>query len=104
MPSFVTEEGASPYECHEIYCGPYPESEPEVKAVARFVRDHKDIIKAYITMHSYSQMVLFPYSYTREKSKDHDELVSLPISLSFTFISELLTLLGEACNEGVTVL
>ncbi|XP_009983652.1 PREDICTED: carboxypeptidase B2-like, partial [Tauraco erythrolophus] len=70
-------EGASPYECHEIYCGPYPESEPEVKAVARFVRDHKDIIKAYITMHSYSQMVLFPYSYTMDKSKDHDELESL---------------------------
>ncbi|XP_005433312.3 carboxypeptidase B2 isoform X1 [Falco rusticolus] len=70
-------EGASPYECHEIYCGPYPESEPEVKAVARFIRDHKDIIKAYITMHSYSQLVLFPYSYTMDKSKDHDELESL---------------------------
>ncbi|XP_054669089.1 carboxypeptidase B2 isoform X3 [Grus americana] len=70
-------EGASPYECQEIYCGPYPESEPEVKAVARFVRDHKDIIKAYITMHSYSQLVLFPYSYTTDKSKDHDELERL---------------------------
>lgn len=78
MRPFVTGEGASPYECHEIYCGPYPESEPEVKAVARFIRDHKDAIKAYITMHSYSQMVLFPYSYTMEKSKDHDELVSVP--------------------------
>ncbi|XP_035409234.1 carboxypeptidase B2 [Cygnus atratus] len=70
-------KGASPNECHEIYCGPYPESEPEVKAVARFIRDHKDIIKAYVTMHSYSQLVLFPYSYTMKKSKDHDELESL---------------------------
>ncbi|XP_009915530.1 carboxypeptidase B2 [Haliaeetus albicilla] len=70
-------KGASPYECQETYCGPYPESEPEVKAVARFVRDHKDIIKAYITMHSYSQLVLFPYSYTMDKTKDHDELESL---------------------------
>uniref|UniRef100_A0A8C9NKD5 Carboxypeptidase B2 n=1 Tax=Serinus canaria TaxID=9135 RepID=A0A8C9NKD5_SERCA len=69
--------GASHFECQEIYCGPYPESEPEVKAVARFVRDHKDIIKAYITMHSYSQLVLFPYSYTMNKSKDHEELESL---------------------------
>ncbi|OXB79835.1 UNVERIFIED_CONTAM: hypothetical protein H355_000997 [Colinus virginianus] len=69
--------GASPNECYETYCGPYPESEPEVKAVARFIRDHKDIIKAYITMHSYSQLVLFPYSYTTNKSKDHDELESL---------------------------
>ncbi|NXD11508.1 CBPB2 Carboxypeptidase, partial [Nothocercus nigrocapillus] len=70
-------EGASSYACHEIYCGPYPESEPEVRAVARFLRNHKDIIKAYITMHSYSQMVLFPYSYTTNRSKDHDELESL---------------------------
>ncbi|OXB57961.1 hypothetical protein ASZ78_004283 [Callipepla squamata] len=69
--------GASPNECYETYCGPYPESEPEVKAVARFIRDHKNIIKAYITMHSYSQLVLFPYSYTTNKSKDHDELESL---------------------------
>ncbi|XP_057230706.1 carboxypeptidase B2 isoform X1 [Malurus melanocephalus] len=69
--------GASHYECKETYCGPYPESEPEVKAVARFVRDHKDTIKAYITIHSYSQLVLFPYSYTMNKSKDHDELESL---------------------------
>lgn len=100
---FVAGKGASPNDCYEIYCGPYPESEPEVKAVARFIRDHKDIIKAYITMHSYSQLVLFPYSYTMKKSKDHDELVSLPASLRFTFISEPLTLLGYACNKGVTV-
>ncbi|XP_071426870.1 carboxypeptidase B2 isoform X2 [Pithys albifrons albifrons] len=70
-------QGASPHQCQETYCGPYPESEPEVKAVARFLRDHKDTIKAYITMHSYSQLVLFPYSYTRNKSKDHDELESV---------------------------
>ncbi|NXH15680.1 CBPB2 Carboxypeptidase, partial [Bucco capensis] len=70
-------KGASPYECHEIYCGAYPESEPEVKAMARFIRDHKELLKAYISMHSYSQMVLFPYSYTMEKSKDHEELDSL---------------------------
>ncbi|XP_064501781.1 carboxypeptidase B2 isoform X1 [Pseudopipra pipra] len=70
-------QGASSYECQETYCGPYPESEPEVKAVARFVRDHKNTIKAYITMHSYSQLVLFPYSYTTNRSKDHDELDTL---------------------------
>nr|XP_020826851.1 carboxypeptidase B2 isoform X2 [Phascolarctos cinereus] len=68
------EAGASNSSCREIYCGPYPESEPEVKAVASFLRRNLDHIKAYITMHSYSQMVLFPYSYTISKSKDHEEL------------------------------
>ncbi|KAM3933593.1 carboxypeptidase B2 [Leptodactylus fuscus] len=69
--------GASRNPCHDTYCGAFPESEPEVAAVTSFIRQNKDIIKGYITMHSYSQMVLFPYSYTQEKSKDHDELLQL---------------------------
>ncbi|XP_044143986.1 carboxypeptidase B2 [Bufo gargarizans] len=69
--------GASSNPCKDTYCGPFPESEPEVAAVANFIRQHKDTIKGYITMHSYSQMVLFPYSYTTEKSKDHEELSRL---------------------------
>ncbi|KAL8172990.1 UNVERIFIED_CONTAM: hypothetical protein K2H54_036283 [Gekko kuhli] len=70
-------EGASDDPCDETYCGPYPESEPEVKAMVNFIRRHRNRIKAYITMHSYSQMVLFPYSYTFNRSKDHDELLLL---------------------------
>ncbi|XP_008060336.1 carboxypeptidase B2, partial [Carlito syrichta] len=68
------EEGASSSSCSETYCGLYPESEPEVKAVANFLRRNIDHIKAYISMHSYSQQILFPYSYNRSKSKDHEEL------------------------------
>ncbi|KFO27861.1 Carboxypeptidase B2 [Fukomys damarensis] len=68
------EEGASSFSCSETYCGPYPESEPEVKAVANFLRRHIKHTKAYISMHSYSQQILFPYSYNRSKSKDHEEL------------------------------
>ncbi|XP_037655710.1 carboxypeptidase B2 [Choloepus didactylus] len=68
------EEGASSFSCSETYCGPYPESEPEVKAVADFLRRNIKHIKAYVSMHSYSQQILFPYSYSRSKSKDHEEL------------------------------
>ncbi|NP_001265470.1 carboxypeptidase B2 isoform 2 preproprotein [Homo sapiens] len=68
------EEGASSSSCSETYCGLYPESEPEVKAVASFLRRNINQIKAYISMHSYSQHIVFPYSYTRSKSKDHEEL------------------------------
>uniref|UniRef100_A0A8C4MFG1 Carboxypeptidase B2 n=1 Tax=Equus asinus TaxID=9793 RepID=A0A8C4MFG1_EQUAS len=68
------EEGASSFSCAEIYCGPYPESEPEVKAVADFLRRNINHIKAYISIHSYSQKIVFPYSYNRSKSKDHEEL------------------------------
>ncbi|XP_038658606.1 carboxypeptidase B2 [Scyliorhinus canicula] len=66
--------GASNNPCSETYCGRHPESEPEVKAVATFIRQRSDHIKGYISIHSYSQMVMFPYSYKRSKSKDHKEL------------------------------
>ncbi|XP_038618142.1 carboxypeptidase B2 [Tachyglossus aculeatus] len=78
------EEGASQNSCQEIYCGPYPESEPEVKAVASFLRSNMNHIKAYISMHSYSQMVLFPYAYTKRKSKDHTELSKLAGQVAHT--------------------
>lgn len=68
------EEGASSFSCSQTYCGLYPESEPEVKAVADFLRRNINHIKAYISIHSYSQQILFPYSYNRSKSKDHEEL------------------------------
>uniref|UniRef100_A0A8C7EMX9 Carboxypeptidase B2 n=1 Tax=Neovison vison TaxID=452646 RepID=A0A8C7EMX9_NEOVI len=67
-------EGASSSSCSETYCGLYPESEPEVKAMANFLRKNINHIKAYISMHSYSQHIVFPYSYNRSKSKDHEEL------------------------------
>ncbi|XP_054442503.1 carboxypeptidase B2 [Pteronotus mesoamericanus] len=68
------EKGASSFSCSQIYCGPYPESEPEVKAVASFLRRNMNHIKAYVAMHSYSQMIVFPYSYNKNRSKDHEEL------------------------------
>ncbi|XP_076147025.1 carboxypeptidase A6 [Alosa pseudoharengus] len=57
------EEGASSHPCDETYCGPSPESEPEVKAVAKFLRKHRKQVKAYISIHAYAQMLLYPYSY-----------------------------------------
>ncbi|KAF6376066.1 carboxypeptidase B2 [Rhinolophus ferrumequinum] len=68
------EKGASSFSCSEIYCGLYPESEPEVKAMANFLRRNINHIKAYISMHSYSQKIVFPYSYSRSKTKNHEEL------------------------------
>ncbi|KAI7792779.1 carboxypeptidase A6 [Triplophysa rosa] len=57
------DEGASLHPCDDTYCGPFPESEPEVKSVAKFLRKHRKRIKAYISIHAYAQMLLYPYSY-----------------------------------------
>ncbi len=52
----------------ETYRGSAPESGPEVKVVADFVRSRvvggKQQIKAAIDFHTYSELVLWPYGYT----------------------------------------
>ncbi|NXH20489.1 CBPB1 Carboxypeptidase, partial [Bucco capensis] len=69
--------GASKYPCDATYCGSAPESEKETKALADFIREHLSTIKAYFTIHSYSQLLLFPYSYTSKLPSDYKELNSI---------------------------
>ncbi|KAI2668453.1 Carboxypeptidase B2 [Labeo rohita] len=71
------DSGASDNPCDATYCGEYPESEPETQAVARFLRSHKDTVKLYLTIHSYSQMLLFPYSCSYDEIPNHNELLEL---------------------------
>lgn len=73
---FFPAEGASHDPCTEIYCGAFPESEPEAQAVADFLRRHKDSIQLYLSIHSYSQMLLFPYSCSMDEAENHNDLVS----------------------------
>ncbi|XP_027733288.1 carboxypeptidase A6-like [Vombatus ursinus] len=61
------DEGASFHPCDDTYCGPFPESEPEVKAVAHFLRKRRKHIRAYLSFHAYAQMLLYPYSYKYAK-------------------------------------
>ncbi|XP_029471931.1 mast cell carboxypeptidase A-like [Rhinatrema bivittatum] len=57
--------------CSEIYPGPAAESEVETKAVTAFIRDNLHSIKAYLSFHSYSQLLLYPYSYTYDPAPNH---------------------------------
>ncbi|XP_045359300.1 mast cell carboxypeptidase A [Leopardus geoffroyi] len=63
--------------CAETYRGPEPESEKETKAVTDFIRSHLKSIKAYITFHSYSQMLLFPYGYTSKLPPNYKDLAKV---------------------------
>ena len=73
---FSTGSGASANSCSETYRGPYANSEPEVKAIVDFVENHGNI-KAFISIHSYSQLLLYPYGYTSTPVPDQSELVGL---------------------------
>ncbi|NP_001278452.1 carboxypeptidase B precursor [Columba livia] len=69
--------GASKRACDADYCGSAPESEKETKALADFIREHLSTIKAYLTIHSYSQLLLYPYSYTYKLPLNSNELHSI---------------------------
>ncbi len=61
--------------CSEEYAGPYPFSEPEVVAVRDFISWEVPQLELYMTLHSYGQILLYPWSYSKEKSKKHNQQV-----------------------------
>ncbi|CAO2603047.1 Carboxypeptidase A1 [Lemmus lemmus] len=65
--------GASSNPCSDTYHGKFANSEVEVKSIVDFVTKHGNI-KAYISIHSYSQLLLYPYGYTSEAASDKKEL------------------------------
>lgn len=60
----------------ETYHGPSPQSEPEVAAVVDFIMSHGNV-KALISIHSYSQMLMYPYGHSLEPVSNQEELVRL---------------------------
>ncbi|XP_023132387.2 carboxypeptidase A1 [Amphiprion ocellaris] len=87
--------GASSSPCSETYHGPRAESESEVKSIVDFVKSHGNM-KAFISIHSYSQMLLYPYGYTRTPAKDEAELHSLAKKA----ITDLASLYGTRYRYG----
>uniref|UniRef100_A0A3B3WS26 Peptidase M14 domain-containing protein n=1 Tax=Poecilia mexicana TaxID=48701 RepID=A0A3B3WS26_9TELE len=84
--------GASSNPCDETYCGSFPESEPESQAVANFLRSHKESIQIYLSIHSYSQMLIIPHilplpflSADLAPGGSDDWAYNLGIKYSFTF-------------------
>ncbi|XP_051839269.1 mast cell carboxypeptidase A [Antechinus flavipes] len=63
--------------CAEVYRGRAPESEKETKAVVNFIQSHIRVIEAYVSIHAYSQMLMFPYGYTKVMTPNHEELFKI---------------------------
>merc|ERR1711911_567219 len=62
------EEGASDSSCSQTYHGPEAFSEVEARNVRDFLLAHKDQVKYFQTLHSYSQLILFPWGYTEDNA------------------------------------
>ncbi|KAK7117573.1 hypothetical protein R3I94_022960 [Phoxinus phoxinus] len=87
--------GASSNPCSQTYHGPSAHSEPEIKAIVDFVKSHGNL-KAFLSIHSYSQMLLYPHGYTATPAKDQAELHELARKA----ITELKSLYSTAYTFG----
>jgi len=89
--------GASAAPCNEVYQGPSAASEPETSAIQNFVsslfpdqRGPADTDPApanttgiFITLHSYSELVLWPWGWTYTDAPNHVQLQTLGRKLAF---------------------
>ncbi|TNN55662.1 Carboxypeptidase O [Liparis tanakae] len=69
--------GVSPDCCSNIYCGSRPTSEPEAQAVTYFVGTQKEDFLCFLTIHSYSQLLLIPYGNPNFTAPNYNELMEV---------------------------
>ncbi len=84
-------EGASKKGSSDVYCGTAPFSEPETKAI-RDLLDPKngfmDDPAGFIDFHSYSQLILYPYGNTEERSPREKEMAAIAQTMSDLIMAE----------------
>lgn len=68
-------KGSSDKPASQVYRGAEPFSEPESQALRELML--REDFAAHIDFHSYGQLLLHPWAYTKKRSKDHKRLESL---------------------------
>lgn len=74
-------QGSSGDPRSDLYRGPSPFSEPETQAIRNFILANPRI-KAHIDFHSYGQLVLSPWAYTRDPPPDDALFDALNLSMA----------------------
>lgn len=71
--------GASSDPCRYDFAGGSEASEPETQTLASYLVEHvpKLRIKSYFSIHSFSQLVMFPYGYKTDRVPNYDDLVAI---------------------------
>jgi hypothetical protein len=65
---FIAGVGSSGDPCQITYRGSGANSEPETKSLTSFVQGISDDLIFYLSIHSYSQYIMFPYGDTVDNS------------------------------------
>lgn len=71
--------GSSPNPCDYDYAGPNVWSEREADQLSTYLKSiaKSQMIQTYISLHSYSQLLMFPHGYTSEKVSNYDDLKAI---------------------------
>lgn len=67
-------------------------SEPETKALTDFVLTIRDRVRLFISLHSYSQIMLLPYGYSSDIPEEYPDLVRVWHKLSSLSVCLLIQL------------
>lgn len=79
--SQLLDGGASSLPCSDTYGGSAAFSEIETKSMSEYIATISDKFYAYISFHSFTQLLLIPYGHTSEHLDNYDELVSISLQL-----------------------
>lgn len=72
---FFGQVGSSSDPCSEIYAGSFAFSEPETRSIRDFISQQQGRIKTFMTFHSYSQILMYPFGHAlRTYPQDVEEL------------------------------
>lgn len=82
--NYFSEGGDDHSACSEEYAGKSAFSEVETRTLSKFITKVSDRMVAYLSFHSYSQVLLFPYGHTTEHLDNYDDEVWF-LSLYFKF-------------------
>ncbi|XP_062539331.1 zinc carboxypeptidase-like [Armigeres subalbatus] len=71
--------GASSDPCAYDFAGASAASEAETQVLQKFLKENAESsrIKTYFSMHSFSQLIMFPYGYTTDKAQNYDDLQTI---------------------------
>uniref|UniRef100_A0A3Q3N2E3 Carboxypeptidase A4 n=1 Tax=Mastacembelus armatus TaxID=205130 RepID=A0A3Q3N2E3_9TELE len=87
--------GASNNPCLDTYHGPSAHSEIEVKNVVNLIKSHGNF-KSFISVHAYSQLLMYPHGYSCNNVPDQPELDSVGKAA----VQKLASLYGTSYKVG----
>jgi carboxypeptidase A4 len=88
--------GGSSNPCSAGYVGDYVFSEPETRQLADFLHNQFSSLFAYISFHSYGQLLMTPYAYSNDNSEHNQTLFEIGAKA----IDEIATFRGASYELG----